>query len=180
MCASPPTHRFKTFQSGQDGRGDLTMTAFRSWIFILLLACLGLAAAHAQQAASDFDQIRGASYVITVTDTTTGTFDSRGVLTLHSDGTMSAIDSGQGAPPSSSAASSVPGSPTTREAQSAGRSISISRRTQMWRVWIIPSNSAPTGRRSRGPSRLRPFRSRAIPWTEAARSKGSLRSPARS
>jgi hypothetical protein len=40
---------------------------------------------------------RGASYVTTVKDSN-GDFASRGVITLHADQTMSAIDSGQGGP----------------------------------------------------------------------------------
>ncbi len=73
------------------------MRTFRSWIAIVLFLWLGPVAPHAQQATSDFDGFRGASYLITVTDAT-GAFASRGVLTLHGDGTMSTIDSGQGGP----------------------------------------------------------------------------------
>lgn len=40
----------------------------------------------------------GATYLITVTDATTGTFSSRGVITLNVDHSISVIDSGQGGP----------------------------------------------------------------------------------
>jgi len=74
------------------------MVMFRSFIALVLLLCLGSVAPHAQQAAQDFGQLHGASYLITVSDAATGAFTSRGVVTLHGDGTMSAIDSGQGGP----------------------------------------------------------------------------------
>lgn len=40
----------------------------------------------------------GATYLITITDATTGTFSSRGVITLNVDHSISVIDSGQGGP----------------------------------------------------------------------------------
>ena len=65
-----------------------------------LLAFLGvIALLHPQQATADaeFHGAKGASYLITVKDST-GNFASRGVITLHADRTMSVIDSGQGGP----------------------------------------------------------------------------------
>jgi hypothetical protein len=59
---------------------------------------------HPQKAAADpqgFSQgffLHGASYLTTVTNVTTGTFESREVLTFHADSTMSAISSAQGGP----------------------------------------------------------------------------------
>jgi hypothetical protein len=57
-----------------------------------LLAIVGLA----RNAFADGPFI-GGSFVTTVTDSS-GAFASRGVITLHSDHTMSVIDSGQGGP----------------------------------------------------------------------------------
>jgi hypothetical protein len=69
------------------------MTKFRLWGgVIILFACLGAIPLHAQ-ATTD-----GATYLITINDATTGAFASRGAITLHSDGTLSIIDSGQGGP----------------------------------------------------------------------------------
>lgn len=42
--------------------------------------------------------IAGATYVITITDASTGTFASRGVITLNVDHSMAVLDSGQGGP----------------------------------------------------------------------------------
>src|SRR5262245_52793584 len=74
------------------------MTMFRRWSVIVLfpLLCLGPFALHAQNN-QDSGSFRGASYLITVTDAQ-GAFASRAVVTLHGDGTLSAIDSGQGGP----------------------------------------------------------------------------------
>jgi hypothetical protein len=60
---------------------------------IVLLACLGAVALHAPPATAGFP----GTYLITVTDAQ-GAFASRGVITLHSDHTLFAIDSGQGGP----------------------------------------------------------------------------------
>jgi hypothetical protein len=75
------------------------MTTFRPWRVLVLLACLGAVALHAPQATADaLSVFRGATYLLTITDATTGAFASRGVITLHADRTLSAIDSGQGGP----------------------------------------------------------------------------------
>jgi hypothetical protein len=74
------------------------MAKFRPLSVIVLLACLGAVALHTQQAAADSrNGFRGATYLITIKDAT-GAFASRGVITLHRDRTLSAIDSGQGGP----------------------------------------------------------------------------------
>ena len=74
------------------------MTTFRRWRMLVLLACLGAVALHAPLAAADaLSVLRGATYLITITDAQ-GAFASRGVITLHGDRTLSAIDSGQGGP----------------------------------------------------------------------------------
>jgi hypothetical protein len=65
----------------------------------LVIGCFAAAWAivlPAQPAAGD-DDVRGASYLITVNDSL-GNFASRGVMTLHADHTMSVIDSAQGGP----------------------------------------------------------------------------------
>src|SRR5262249_26520657 len=80
-------------------RGGLTMSTLRSWSVIVLLACLGAVALHAAPATADpLTVAQGATYLLTITDATTGVFASRGALTLHGDHTLSAIDSGQGGP----------------------------------------------------------------------------------
>jgi hypothetical protein len=64
------------------------------------LSCIALAAVGLSQtvfAGGGNDQGEGTSYLTTITDSS-GNFASRGVMTLHSDGTMSVIDSGQGGP----------------------------------------------------------------------------------
>src|SRR5215510_12300818 len=74
------------------------MTTFRRWRMLVLLACLGAVALHAPLAAADaLSLLRGATYLITITDAQ-GAFASRAVMTLHGDRTLSAIDSGQGGP----------------------------------------------------------------------------------
>ena len=64
-----------------------------------LLACFSLVSIGSRVAVAQGPSlsIEGASYVITNVDST-GAFASRGVVTLHSDSTLSAIDSGQGGP----------------------------------------------------------------------------------
>jgi hypothetical protein len=72
-----------------------TMTKFRLWgvIVLLALACSGPTPLHAEQAAADSRRdFRGATYLITV-KTAAGAFESRVVITLHGDRTLSAIDS---------------------------------------------------------------------------------------
>lgn len=44
------------------------------------------------------DGMAGATYLVTITDASTGTFSSRSVITLSVDHSMAAIDSGQGGP----------------------------------------------------------------------------------
>jgi hypothetical protein len=62
-----------------------------------ILALVGSAALlHPQRASAD-SPFNGASYVTTVKDSN-GNFASRGVITLHTDHTMSVTDSGQGGP----------------------------------------------------------------------------------
>ena len=74
------------------------MTTFRPWRVIVLLACLGAVALHAPQAtAASLSVFHGATYLITIEDAQ-GAFASRGVLTLHGERTLSAIDSAQGGP----------------------------------------------------------------------------------
>lgn len=68
---------------------------------LLSLACVGSITLQPQKAVADDSQglfFHGASYLVTITDATTGAFASRGVLTFHADFTMSAIDSSQGGP----------------------------------------------------------------------------------
>jgi len=74
------------------------MTTFRRWRMFVLLVCLGAVALHAPPAAAEaLSVLRGATYLITITDAH-GAFASRGVITLHGDRTLSAIDSNQGGP----------------------------------------------------------------------------------
>jgi hypothetical protein len=61
-----------------------------------LLAAVGSVVLPAHYAAAD-DGFMGASYITTVKDSA-GNFASRGVITLHSDHTVSVIDSGPGGP----------------------------------------------------------------------------------
>src|ERR1700741_4604375 len=74
-----------------------TMTKFRLWgvIVLLALACSSPTPLYAQQATVDSrSDFRGATYLITAA----GAFESRVVITLHGDRTLSAIDSDQGGP----------------------------------------------------------------------------------
>lgn len=61
----------------------------------LVLAIASMKMLSAQE--NEQNGLSGASYVTTVTDSN-GNFSSRGVITLHSDKTMSVTDSGQGGP----------------------------------------------------------------------------------
>jgi hypothetical protein len=62
-----------------------------------VLAFVGLVALlHPQHAVAD-SPFNGASYVTTIRDSN-GNFASRGVIALHTDHTLSVIDSGQGGP----------------------------------------------------------------------------------
>src|SRR3954468_11270486 len=87
-----------------------TMTKFRLWgvIVLLALASSGPTPLHAEQAAADSRRdfrgghfrggdFRGATYLITGL-TAAGEFESRVVITLHGDRTLSAIDALQGGP----------------------------------------------------------------------------------
>src|SRR5262245_6573161 len=75
------------------------MRQFRTRAVIGLLACLSVVALQAWPATADpINVSNGATYLLTITDATTGAFVSRGVITLHGDHTLSAIDSGQGGP----------------------------------------------------------------------------------
>ena len=71
----------------------------RVWLTIgicgLITAAVSIAPLRAQSTANLF--LSGASYLTTV-NTSQGSFASRGVITLHTGGTMSVIDSGQGGP----------------------------------------------------------------------------------
>ena len=62
-----------------------------------LLAALGSVVlySHPQTAAIPSGFAAGASYITTITDATTGAFASRSVIALHSDHTISVVDSGQ-------------------------------------------------------------------------------------
>lgn len=64
------------------------------------VSCIALVAAgfaNTALAGGDDDGANGVSYLTTIKDSN-GNFASRGVITLHSDHTMSVIDSGQGGP----------------------------------------------------------------------------------
>jgi hypothetical protein len=78
---------------------EKTMKHLRLWvtldIFGLLAAVGSVVLLHAQ-GGGDLGYF-GRSYLTTITDST-GTFVSRGVITLHSDRTISVTDSGQGGP----------------------------------------------------------------------------------
>jgi hypothetical protein len=75
------------------------MTKCRPWGVIVLVAFLSSVALHTQPATADSSVFRGgATYLITVSNATTGAFVSRVVITLHSDHTLSVIDSEQGGP----------------------------------------------------------------------------------
>jgi hypothetical protein len=105
----------------------------------LLLTFLALASFCTQQIAmaSPLPFPTG-SYIIANTDST-GAFVSRGVITFHADHTLSVIDSGQGGPPSFSAASSAPGASAAWDLSRDERSTSISRQPAIWCASIGPS-----------------------------------------
>ena len=74
------------------------MTKCRPWGVIVLVAFLSSVALHTQPATADSSVFRGgATYLITISNAT-GAFVSRVVITLHSDHTLSVIDSEQGGP----------------------------------------------------------------------------------
>ena len=126
------------------------MTKFRLWgvIVLLALACSSPTPLYAQQATVDSrSDFRGATYLITV-KTAAGAFESRVVITLHGDRTLSAIDSDQGGP--TFFFTSQLGA-WREDGKEGVVGISTTRRTQMWRAWIIPSRSMPTAQRWRVP-----------------------------
>lgn len=63
---------------------------------VALVAYFGWAALHPQKAAASDDP--SGTFLTTITVAGTGAFSSRSVITLHSDHSMSVIDSGQGGP----------------------------------------------------------------------------------
>jgi len=56
---------------------------------------LGWFALSPQRARANFQGVGTGSYLTNITDASTGAFSSRSVITLHSDHTLTAIDSGQ-------------------------------------------------------------------------------------
>src|SRR5215831_15946086 len=92
--------------------GGLTITTFRAWSVLVLLACLGAVALHAPQATAEaLSVFRGATYLITITDAQ-GAFASRAVIALHSDRTLPLLIRAKGGPPSPSAVNWARGNPT--------------------------------------------------------------------
>src|SRR5690348_2301529 len=61
-----------------------------------ILAYFGWTMLQPQKAVAN--GIAGATYLVTITDASTGRFSSRGVITLNVDHSMAVIDSGQGGP----------------------------------------------------------------------------------
>jgi len=113
-----------------------------------LLAVVGALAMPRAQSAG-LGVFSGGAYLITINDSE-GNFASRGVMTLHADGTMSVIDSGQG-----------------------GTAYYFS--SQLGRAWITPSASRRVAARPRAASRSVPSRSRAeIPSRAKERLPGPL------
>jgi hypothetical protein len=62
---------------------------------ICLLACSSWVALHAQDLPAG---ISGSTFLTTITDANTGAFSSRSLITVHSDHSFAAVDSGQGGP----------------------------------------------------------------------------------
>lgn len=62
-----------------------------------ILAYFGWTMLHPKKTVAA-EGMAGATYVVTITDASTGAFSSRGVITLNVDHTMAVIDSGQGGP----------------------------------------------------------------------------------
>ena len=69
--------------------------------FAVLALCLvtfaGWAALHGQSAGSP-NAVLGATYLTTITNASAGAFSSRSLITLHTDHSFVAVDSGQGGP----------------------------------------------------------------------------------
>jgi hypothetical protein len=70
-------------------------------VFTVLAACVlafgAWAVLHGQGAGSP-NAVLGATYLTTITNASTGTFSSRSLITLHTDHSFTAVDSGQGGP----------------------------------------------------------------------------------
>ena len=70
-------------------------------VFAVLAECLvtfaGWAALHGQSAGSP-NAVLGETYLTTITNASTGAFSSRSLITLHTDHSFAAVDSGQGGP----------------------------------------------------------------------------------
>lgn len=62
-----------------------------------ILAYFGWTTLHPQKTVAA-DGTASGTYLVTITDASTGTFSSRGVFTLNVDHSMAVIDSGQGGP----------------------------------------------------------------------------------
>jgi hypothetical protein len=67
----------------------------KAGMFLGISSALG---AFAKPAAAQGNGVSGATFLLTITDATTGVFSSRSVITFHSDGSVEVIDSGQGGP----------------------------------------------------------------------------------
>jgi hypothetical protein len=71
-------------------------------VFAVLAVCLvtfaGWAALHGQSGAGSPNAVLGATYLTTITNASTGAFSSRSLITLHTDHSFAAVDSGQGGP----------------------------------------------------------------------------------
>jgi len=69
--------------------------------FAVLAVCvlaLGAWAVLQGQSAASSNGVAGATYLTTITNAGTGAFSSRSVITLHTDHSFAAVDSGQGGP----------------------------------------------------------------------------------
>lgn len=64
---------------------------------VCVLAFAAPAVLHAQGAGSP-NAVLGATYLTTITNASTGAFSSRSLITLHTDHSFTAVDSGQGGP----------------------------------------------------------------------------------
>ena len=64
---------------------------------VFVLAFGAWAAIHGQSAGSP-NAVLGATYLTTITNASTGAFSSRSLITLHTDHSFVAVDSGQGGP----------------------------------------------------------------------------------
>jgi len=64
---------------------------------VCVLAFGAWAVLHGQSAGSP-NAVLGATYLTTITNSGTGAFSSRSLITLHTDHSFAAVDSGQGGP----------------------------------------------------------------------------------